>query len=420
MDKMMDNPWFLRITALLLAMLLFLTIKSGDESTNAGASGSSRDVIRDVPVEVFYDDESLVVTGVPKTVDMTISGPSALVRSAKQLRDFSVFVDLRNLNMGEHANVKLQIENVSDKLDVSLDPGSIVVSIEERISREFDVDPEINNRLLAENFIVTGMKSDPKTVLVTGPKSVIESISFVKATVTGEKGLNKTFTKEATVSVLDSNLRKLAVEIEPQQVNIKVEIEEYSKEVPVIFLQTGNPLEGVTINDVEPKSTTVRAYGSKDIIDELEEIIVDVDVSKLEASKTFNVKIPVPEGVSRLSKPEIEVKVDVTPAPVEEENPDEDSAQVKAREFANIDVEIRGLNERDKATFIQPQNGQILLTIRGEDPYLNSLSVDDFKLYVDASEAANGENKLDVKVEGPENVTWTLSIPVVTMQVERA
>lgn len=420
MDKMMDNPWFLRITALLLAMLLFLTIKSGDESTNAGASGSSRDVIRDIPVEVFYDDESLVVTGVPKTVDMTISGPSALVRSAKQLRDFSVFVDLRNLNMGEHANVKLQIENVSDKLDVSLDPGSIVVNIEERISREFDVDPEINNRLLAENFIVTGMKSDPKTVLVTGPKSVIESISFVKATVTGEKGLNKTFTKEATVSVLDSNLRKLAVEIEPQQVNIKVEIEEYSKEIPVRFLQTGNPLEGVTINDVEPKSSTVRAYGNKDIIDDLEEIIVDVDVSKLEASKTFNVKIPVPEGVSRLSKPEIEVKVDVTPAPVEEENPDEDSAQVKAREFANIDVEIRGLNERDKATFIQPQNGQILLTIRGEDPYLNSLSVDDFKLYVDASEAANGENKLDVKVEGPENVTWTLSIPVITMQVERA
>jgi YbbR domain-containing protein len=420
MDKMMDNPWFLRITALLLAMLLFLTIKSGDESTNAGASGSSRDVIRDVPVEVFYDDDSLVVTGVPKTVDMTISGPSALVRSAKQLRDFSVFVDLRDLNMGEHANVKLQIENVSDKLDVSLDPGYIVVNIEERISREFDVDPEINNRLLAENFIVTGVKSDPKTVLVTGPKSVIESISFVKATVTGEKGLNKTFTKEATVSVLDSNLRKLAVEIEPQQVNIKVEIEEYSKEIPVRFSQTGNPLEGVTINGVEPKSTTVRAYGSKDIIDELEEIIVDVDVSKLEASKTFNVKIPVPEGVSRLSKSEIEVKVDVTPAPVEEENLDEDSAQVKAREFANIDIEIRGLNEQDRATFVQPQNGQILLTIRGEDPYLNSLSVDDFKLYVDASEAASGENKLDVKVEGPENVTWTLSIPVVTMQVERA
>jgi YbbR domain-containing protein len=41
MDKMMDNPWFLRITALLLAMLLFLTIKSGDENTNVGPSGTS-------------------------------------------------------------------------------------------------------------------------------------------------------------------------------------------------------------------------------------------------------------------------------------------------------------------------------------------------------------------------------------------
>ncbi|MFX3672885.1 MAG: YbbR-like domain-containing protein [Paenisporosarcina sp.] len=419
MDKMMDNPWFLRITALLLAMLLFLTIKTGDENTNAGPSGSTRDIIRDVPIEVFYDDENLVVTGVPKTVDLTISGPSPLVQSAKQLRDFTVFLDLRNLNMGEHANVKLQIENVSDKLDVSLDPGFVVVNIEEKISREFDVEPELNDRLLAENFIVTSMKADPKTILVTGPKSVIESISFVKATVTEDQGINKTFTKTSLVSVLDSNLRKLAVVIEPQQVDVKVEIEEYSKEIPVTLKQTGQPLDGVTINDVETKSTTVRAFGSKAIIDELEEIIVDVDISKLEASKTFNVKIPIPEGVSRLSKEELEVKVDVTPVPVEEKT-EEDSAQVEAREFANLDVEVRGLNKQNKASFIQPQNGQILLTVRGEDSYLNSLSIDDFKLYVDASDAAPGENKLDVKVEGPENVTWTVSIPIVTMQVERA
>lgn len=421
MDKMMDNPWFLRITALLLAMLLFLTIKSGEENTNAGTSGNSRDIIRDVPVEVFYDDDNLIVTGVPKTVDLTISGPSPLVRSAKQLRDFSVFVDLRNLDMGEHANVKVQIENVSDKLEVSLDPGYIVVNIEERISQKFDVEPEINNRLLAENFVITGMSSNPKTVVVTGPKSVIESIAFVKATVTGEPGINKTFTKEANVSVLDSNLRKLSVSIEPQQVNVKVEVEEYSREIPITLNRIGEPMEGVTINNLTPFSSSVRVFGAKTSVDELEEITVDVDVSKLEGSKTLTVEIPVPEGVSRLSKSEIEIRADVTPAPVIEEDPEEgDSAQLDSRDFANLEVEIRGLDNQQKASFIEPENGQVVLTVRGETPYLESLNKEDFKLYVDANNVTNGENKLDVKVEGPENVTWTVSVPLITMQVERA
>jgi YbbR domain-containing protein len=124
---------------------------------------------------------------------------------------------------------------------------------------------------------------------------------------------------------------------------VKVEIEEYSKEIPVTLKQTGQPLEGVTINDVETKNTTVRAFGSKAKIDALEDIIVDVDVSKLEASKTFNVKVPIPEGVSHLSKSEIEVKVNVTPAPVEE-NSGEDSAQVK--EFSNLTGFVS--NEQDR------------------------------------------------------------------------
>ena len=36
MDKLMDSPWFLRITALLLAMLLFLSAKSGVKCISVG------------------------------------------------------------------------------------------------------------------------------------------------------------------------------------------------------------------------------------------------------------------------------------------------------------------------------------------------------------------------------------------------
>ena len=322
MDKMMDSPWFLRITALLLAMLLFLTIKSDEENLNAATNGNTTDIIRDVPVEVYYDDDSLVVTGVPETVDMTIEGPTSDVQTAKQLQDFTVFVDLRSMNMGEH-DVMLQVENVSDQLQVTLDPAYIEVNIEEKITRELLVDPEFNDRLLAENFVVTTMKSDPQRIQITGAKSIIDSISFVKATVSGDQGIDKTFTKEASVKVLDKDLSKLNVAIEPEVVNVTIEIEEYSKEVPITLRQTGKPKEGVTINELKPSFGNVRVYGNRAAIDALSVMVVDVDVSKLEESKQLTVKIPLPKGVSRISETQIEVEADVTPAPVEELNADD-------------------------------------------------------------------------------------------------
>lgn len=317
MDKMMDSPWFLRITALLLAMLLFLTIKSDEENLNAATNGKTTDIIRDVPVEVYYDDDNLVVTGVPETVDMTIEGPTSDVQTAKQLEDFTVFVDLRSMNMGEH-DVMLQVENVSDQLQVTLDPAYIEVNIEEKVTRELLVDPEFNDRLLAENFVVTTMKSDPQRIQVTGAKSIIDSISFVKATVSGDQGIDKTFTKEASVKVLDKDLSKLNVAIEPEVVNVTIEIEEYSKEIPITLRQTGKPKEGVTVNELKPSFGNVRVYGNRAAIDALSVMVVDVDVSKLEESKQLTVKIPLPKGVSRISENQIEVEADVTPASVEE------------------------------------------------------------------------------------------------------
>ena len=73
------------------------------------------DVIRDIPVEVYYDDENLVVTGLPKTVNVNIEGPTQLVLSAKVMKDYKVFVDLRELTIGAH-RVPISTENFIRKV----------------------------------------------------------------------------------------------------------------------------------------------------------------------------------------------------------------------------------------------------------------------------------------------------------------
>ncbi|MCJ1909809.1 CdaR family protein [Planococcus ruber] len=313
MDKMMDNPWFLRIMALLLAFLLFFTVKSGDEAVDSAGSGTVTEELKDVALEVFYDDTNLMVSGLPETVDLTISGPTSIVQTTRQLKDFTLFVDLRNLTLGEH-QVPIQTENLSEELRVQISPAFIDIKIEERVTQEFRIDPEINERLLAEGFVLKGISAEPKTVAVTGPKSVIDAISFVKATVTGEAGLDDSFTTEARVRVLANDLTKLEnVTIEPEAVEVAVDIEEYSKEIPVSIEENGEPPTGVTIESLTPSSETVKISGPPTVVDALTEFVVEVNAGVITPTDTtVEAELKKPKGTSGVSPGELKIEAEIT------------------------------------------------------------------------------------------------------------
>lgn len=313
MDKMMDNPWFLRITALLLAFLMFFSVKADEENANSANDNTMTEVIEDVPLEVYYDDSSLMVSGLPATVDLHITGPASVVQPTRQIKDFTLFVDLRNLALGEH-RVRVQTENISEELGVRIDPTFLDIMIEERVTQEFRIDPELNERLLAEGFVLKSITADPNMVTVTGPKSVIDAISFVKATITGDQGLKESFAAESRVRVLGNDLTKLEnVTIEPEVVEVDVQIEEYSKEVPVSIRQTGTPPEGITVDSLEASVETVRISGPKNIVDPIEEYEVDVNTDGITTKdSTIEVDLKAPEGTSKVTPGKLSVEAEIT------------------------------------------------------------------------------------------------------------
>jgi YbbR domain-containing protein len=435
MDRIMDNPWFLRFTALFLAVILFYSVQTEEGEPNGGKVGDHLDMIRDVPVQVYYDNENLVVTGVPETVNITIEGPINLVQTTKMLKDFSLIVDLRTLTMGRH-QVSIQSENISEKLDVRIDPAMVNVLIEEKITETFKVEPEFNKRLLAEDFQVANIDVVPSTIEVTGAKSIIESISFVKATVVGENGIRESFEQQAKIRVLDRDLNKLDVSIVPETVTVKVEVVENSKEVPIVLKLTGTPPDNVTIDSVASASEKLTIFGPSKVLDTIDAVTVDVDVTKVKESQTMEVNIPKPKGVSEISLSKIKVDVEAT---VEEPDPDaevEADADEKLDEeiaseeaepstetisFENVEISVNGLDDKYKSTLLKPENGLVTLTVVAEPDIIGKLAKSDFTVSVDASGVvAEGENVYPVTVEGPENLQWTLSEEEVTIRIELA
>lgn len=312
MDKMMDHRWSLRIIALLLAIFLFYTVQLEKENVQTDDNGTMTETLESIPLEVYYDNENLTVTGLPETVDLYITGPASIVQPTRQIKDFTLFVDLRNLPMGQH-QVRIQTENLSERLGVRIEPSMLTVSIEEKVTKEFRIDPELNEQLLAEGYVLEEILVDPGQVKVTGPRSVIDSISFVKATVTGEAGINESFTTESTVRVLANDLTKLEnVTIEPETVNVDVGIEAYSKELPVTIEQTGTLADGITVNSLMPSVEAVTVYGPRSVVDPLTEYVLEVNVGSISAADSeIQMDAVLPEGVVRIDPEQIDVEAEI-------------------------------------------------------------------------------------------------------------
>ena len=309
----MDSKWTLRLTALGLALLLFFTVRS--ELNPAQTEGrvdnqGSFEILRDVPLEVFYDDATLIVTGMPETVDVTIQGSSKDVTQATLFKDFTVFADLESLSIGQH-QVALQHENLSDNLTVTIEPALVEVAIDEKVSKEFTIEPEINTRLIGENYSLRSIQVSPNKVLVTGAKTVVESINAVKATASPDEVINDDFTQLVNVKVLDRDLNRLNVTTSPEQVRVDVSLEPYSKRVPLVLSEQGELPDGLTLEHISLQQQSAKLYGTKSFIESLAEYAIEVDLSKIKQSGTQKITIPLKDGVTSVEPTSVTVEIDV-------------------------------------------------------------------------------------------------------------
>lgn len=454
MDKFVDSPWFLRVTALVLALILFFSVRAEDDATDRPSVGNASDIIPNVPVEVYYDTDNLYVTGVPETVDISIEGPANIVQSTKLKHDFTVSVDLTRLPLGEH-EVALQHENLSEKLKVKIKPSKVKVQIEEKITRDFTVETEFNEQMLAPHYVVKSLTASPKTVQITGPRSVIESVHKVAAAVRPVKEVNASYEEVVAVRVLDRELNKLELQSHPSEVRVSVEIEQLSKEVPFRLNETGEVKEGITIDSVVPLTKTVRIYGAQEVLNSIESIVADFDRSLVTGSGVYEVAIPKPKNITSMNVEKAKVQIRAAGDPLEEEpkqEEEENSQQdgkteekpieveenendtdisskpsepekpkpeetIETRNFPSIPITVLNVPSHFKATSLQPH--LITVTATGERGMLDRLRSTDFTATVNVGAIQSpGRYPFALHVEGPANVKWKASNTEVLIQLD--
>jgi YbbR domain-containing protein len=392
MDKLMDNPWFIKILAILLAVLLYSVVpNSGGKTNEINVPGeNTTETIADIPVKAYYDTENLVVSGIPDMVEVTLEGPMPHVQSAKALKNFEVFVDITNAEIGNQ-KVTFEVSGLSDKLKATIKPSSITVAVQEKVTTEFTVDAEFGNALIKEGYSAGQPVVKPNKVRITGAKDVVDRITYVKAALEGGDVLDSTVTKEAHVQVLDKELNKLEVVVEPETVEVTIPIKSNTKTVPINIIEKGTAPEGLTIESIKLDVQEAVISGDENTLKETDNVRVEVDVSKITENTTLSLPVIISNGITKVNPELVEVKVVVTKT---------------EKTVSGVPITIKGLPEQFEAVINDPANSLINLLVFGSGSTITDLGPDDFNIFVDLTGLTEGDHNVTIQVDGPPDVNW--------------
>ncbi|WP_223703145.1 CdaR family protein [Sutcliffiella deserti] len=403
MDNFIGKRWIMKIIALLLALMLYMSVNIEITSTQQQretspspfpSASTDTETVTDVPVSAYYDRDTQVVTGLPQSVTITLEGPTSTLKPTVLQKDFEVYLDLTNLELGTH-QVPLQWRNLSERLDVTIEPAVASITIEEKVTEDFPVEVDFINRgLIEEGYEPEKPIVKPNSVKVTGSKELIDRIALVKARVDLE-GVNESLEEQSGVTVYDSEGNTLNVEVEPAVVDVSVPITSPNKKVPLRINRQGSLQENLSILQVEAEPKEVTVYGPKGVLDELEYIGgIDLDLSDITESTTIEVNVPVPDGARRVEPEKVNIRVEVE--------------QEEEKTFTNLPIQYIGLSDSLELEMIDPEDGVMDLTVLGAPSVLEGVTSSDMEIYINVTDLAAGEHEVPLEINGPQDVSWNL------------
>lgn len=394
MDKWLEKPWAIRLVALFLAVLLFAVAAfdqnvndRNSESRTPSVATNETQTLEDVPVQVMIDEEKYVVSGVPDTVTVTLQGPVSLVTPVAVRRNFEVFINLEDLEVGSHT-VPIEFDGIPNKINVYIEPKDIEVIIEERASKEFTTSVDLINRDKMEaGYEIANVYAEPNTVELVGSKSAIERVAIVKAYV-DVTGLNESQTFDnVPIKVYDSEGNELSVRVNPPTLKITVDVKSPNKTVP-IALKTENELpEGLRITKMELESEEVQVFASEDYLETLEEIETKpIDLSSITESTSVEVEIATTEQVRKLNKSTVKVNIEVE--------------KVEEQTFEGISIDLENIPENMTAKL---DTTTVNVTLKGFPSVLEEISKADIQVSVDLKGLASGKHEIPLRIELPDD-----------------
>ena len=376
--------------SLILAVLLFLYVDS--ESTTIITD--SAEVLYGQKVKATFNNNSYVIEGLPDSVDVTLIGRKVDLYLAKQLSGGVVTADLSKLGEGMHT-IKLDYNCAINSVEYKLDPSVVNVTVYPKISQTRIATVDIiNKNKLDKRLSIGNVELENSEVVIKGAEHILNEVSTVKALIDAKKIVNpkigESTLDDIKIIAYDSDGEVIKnLEMDPKTLKAKITISSPSKEIPIKVIPTGTLEFGKAINDMTTNISKVIIYGDQDIINNIEYLPVEVDVSGLNENKSYDVIITKPSGVKEISATNVTVNISL--------------GNEVSKEITNVSIETINLDPKYKAVALGENSSKTTVVVKGTQGVIDKIDSTMIKAQVDLNGYNEGEYEVSIKVSGDDN-----------------
>lgn len=288
--------------------------------------------------------------------------------------------------------------------DIKVTPQNLSVNLDEKETQEFVVNVSSGDTKPGKDYEVGSLTANPEKVRITGPKSLVNKIDKVNATISLD-GNTQDFTQDVNLTIIDKNQEALSdsemnsLRIENNaKVSVTARLWKIRQGVGISAGYVGSPASGYQVGTVTTVPDTISVAGSTEGLETLTQNdntitipadSIDISGESRDVERKISLKDLLPDNVKLTSDSSEDVWVTVSILPE------------GSREFtlSTKDIEVKNKPDDLQVTF---ETAQIEIRIKSDTEDLDDLNTEtDIKASID----------LKGKEEGNYKVPVTLSLP---------
>lgn len=284
MRKRLMNNFGLKILAFFLAFMLWLFVVNIDDPVTTKTFSH-------VPVSVI-NEEILANAQQPQTyqivdntqeVDVTVTAKRKTLNKIKQ-EDIVAVADMKELTLDTQIPIDITINGYEGRyVDAQARPRNLQVQLEDEETKKFPIVPATTGTV-RDGYVLGELEAIPEKVSISGPKSVIESINRVEASVE-VSGLSESKILASDLVLYDAdnneiNQNRLSNNLGTEDVSVRVQLLN-TKNVSLEINTSGvSAARGYEITDVTFEPQTIQISGEKEDIEDFN--VISIPASALE------------------------------------------------------------------------------------------------------------------------------------------
>ena len=361
-------------------------------------------IIRDidsVPINItnMQELELLELTpeyGTDLNVRVSLRGRRSIL-NAQITRGIKAEGLINNPKEGENILV-VDLKDVDSNVEYTLYPSDKQINLEKKMVIRKSVSV-VQTGTLPEGYEIKEIKSNPASMYIEGPKTLVDSITTLMTTL-DVSNYDKDFSKKLQVIPVDRDNQEVkGVSINQDTVFVHAIVVK-TKTVPIVLDIPNSENDELKLSGytIDPPEVVIK--GKANIIDSIKEIKTEkVELSQLVENPNLKVKLVMPTGVETQT-PEITLKSSME--------------KVISKEF-NISkerIQISGNGQLPDISDNPDISDFIAVKITTTDKIMDTISENDIRIYIKMQEYQNNPARVPIHVEVDEEVESIETTPL--------